>query len=88
MFDLGPHANFIVAAYIVTFVALAALTLFTVGDDREQQRKLADLERKGIRRRSATKPSAPAAKTKTTSRTRRTPAKRKAATPRTRKSRS
>lgn len=87
MLDLGPHANFIVAAYAVTLLALGALTLIIVGDDREQRRMLADLERKGIRRRSAAKPKTPAAKTRT-KKTAKAPAKRKSATPRTRKSRS
>ncbi|MGH6735231.1 MAG: heme exporter protein CcmD [Methyloceanibacter sp.] len=70
MFDLGPHAVFIVAAYGVTFVALGALTLATIMDDREQRRMLSELERKGIRRRSAAnetlkrKPNAPRAKAK------------------------
>lgn len=61
MLDLGPHAAFIFAAYGVTFVAGAALALFIVGDDRKQRRLIAELERKGIRRRSAgakTKPGA------------------------------
>ena len=51
--DLGPHAAFIWAAYAVTFVAVAALILFIVQDDRRQRQLLADLERQGIRRRSA-----------------------------------
>jgi len=51
--DLGPHAVFILAAYGVTFVAVAALAFFIVEDDRKQRRLLADLERRGIRRRSA-----------------------------------
>jgi heme exporter protein D len=53
MFDLGPHAAFIIAAYGVTFVAVAALAIFIVEDDRKQRRLLAELERRGIRRRSA-----------------------------------
>ena len=53
--DLGPHAIFIYAAYGVAFVELAALTFFTVEDDRKQRRILDDLERKGIGRRSAEK---------------------------------
>jgi heme exporter protein D len=53
MLDLGPHASFIIAAYAVTFVAVAALAFFIVEDDRKQRRLLAELERKGIRRRSA-----------------------------------
>jgi heme exporter protein D len=51
--DLGPHASFIIAAYAVTLVAVAALAVFIVEDDRKQRRILAELERKGIRRRSA-----------------------------------
>jgi heme exporter protein D len=59
--DLGPHASFIIAAYGVTFAAIAALAYFIVEDDRKQRRLLAELERRGIRRRSA-QPDAPAAK--------------------------
>jgi heme exporter protein D len=43
--DLGPHANFILAAYGFTFAAVA--------DDRKQRQRLAALEAKGIKRRSA-----------------------------------
>ncbi|TFG84215.1 MAG: heme exporter protein CcmD [Hyphomicrobiales bacterium] len=57
--DLGPHAIFILAAYGLTFVAVAALTLAIVEDDRKQRRLLADLERRGIRRRSASVPAKP-----------------------------
>ena len=42
--DLGPHAVFILAAYAVTFLAVAALAAFIVDDDRRQQRLLAELE--------------------------------------------
>jgi len=51
--DLGPHAAFILAAYGFTFAAVAALAFFIVGDDRRQRQLLADLEAKGVRRRSA-----------------------------------
>ena len=51
--DLGPHAIFILAAYGVTFAAVAALAFAIVADDRKQRRLLADLEARGIRRRSA-----------------------------------
>jgi heme exporter protein D len=51
--DLGPHAGFILAAYGVTFVAVSALALAIVADDRHQRHVLAELEKKGIRRRSA-----------------------------------
>ena len=57
--DLGPHATFILAAYGVTFLAVAALAFFIVDDDRKQRRILAELEATGIRRRSAEPKSAP-----------------------------
>ena len=47
------HAGFIVAAYLVTAVVLAGLVLWIVIDGRTQRRRLADLEARGIRRRSA-----------------------------------
>jgi heme exporter protein D len=53
MIDLGPHAAFILAAYAVTFVAVGALASFIVADDRRQRHLIAELERKGIKRRSA-----------------------------------
>jgi len=54
--DLGPHAAFIIAAYAVTFLAVAALAFFVVEDDRKQRRSLAELEQRGITRRSAQAP--------------------------------
>jgi heme exporter protein D len=61
--DLGPHGMFIVAAYGVAFLAVAALAGYIVADDRKQRSLLAELERRGIRRRSAkpagAKPSKP-----------------------------
>ena len=57
--DLGPHAAFIWAAYAVTFIAVAALIVFIVQDDRRQRQLLGDLERQGIRRRSAKPGDAP-----------------------------
>lgn len=66
MLDLGPHAGFIVAAYAVTFVAVGVLTLITVANDRKQRRILIEMERKGIRRRSAAKAPAPWVKIRTT----------------------
>ena len=57
--DLGPHAIFILAAYAVTFLAVGALAFFIVEDDRKQRRILAELEARGIRRRSAAAGSTP-----------------------------
>ena len=47
------HAGFIAAAYIVTAIVLAGLLLWIVADGRRQSRRLADLEARGIKRRSA-----------------------------------
>ena len=51
--DLGPHAVFILAAYAVTFVTIAALVAYILADDRRQRQTLAALEKQGIKRRSA-----------------------------------
>jgi heme exporter protein D len=47
------HAGFIAAAYIATALVLAALVAWVVVDGRAQRKRLADLEARGIRRRSA-----------------------------------
>ena len=51
--DLGPHAVFIWSAYALTFAAIAVLTVSILIDDRHQRETLAELERRGIKRRSA-----------------------------------
>lgn len=58
--DLGPHAFFIVAAYGVTAVIIGALILRAVLDQRAQEQALADLERRGMRRRSTGAETSPA----------------------------
>ncbi len=50
---MGPHAGFIIAAYLLTFVALVGLIAWIVLDGRAQKRRLAELEARGVRRRSA-----------------------------------
>ena len=85
MLDLGPHASFILAAYGVTFVAITGLVLVTVGDDLKQRHLLAALERRGIRRRSATKAEAEPPEKAARSTARKPAAKRKTAKPRARK---
>jgi len=86
--DLGTHASFIIAAYAVTFVAVGALVIATLEDDRKQRRKLAELERLGIRRRSAKVPASPTVKSRAKPKAANTQAKRKAVTPRSGKTRS
>jgi heme exporter protein D len=51
--DLGPHWGFIVAAYFVTVAVVAALISWVIADHVAQKRALAELERRGITRRSA-----------------------------------
>ena len=50
---LGPHAAFIIASYAVTFGVVAALIAWVFFDYRRQRRILAELERRGVVRRSA-----------------------------------
>jgi heme exporter protein D len=50
--DLGPHAAYIWASYMVVAVVLAVLIGWIVLDGRRQQRLLDELEARGVRRRS------------------------------------
>lgn len=53
MFGLGPRAPFIVASYVAGALVLGALIAWLIWDGRRQARLLADIEARGIRRRSA-----------------------------------
>jgi heme exporter protein D len=50
--DLGPHAAFIESAYGIATVIVAGLILWVVVDHRRQLRRLAELEARGLVRRS------------------------------------
>jgi heme exporter protein D len=50
---VSGHTGFIAAAYLTTAVVLVALVFWIVVDGRTQRRRLADLDARGIRRRSA-----------------------------------
>ncbi len=50
--DLGPHADFILAAYAITVVIIGALIAWVLLDHRTQRHILADLEARGVTRRS------------------------------------
>ena len=50
--NLGPHADFIVAAYAATAFIVAALIAWIILDYSAQRRVLGDLEERGVRRRS------------------------------------
>ena len=53
MFDLGPHAGFIWLSYAADALCILGLVLWVWTDERTQRRRLADLERRGLRRRSS-----------------------------------
>jgi heme exporter protein D len=50
--NLGPHADFIVAAYAIALAVIAALIVWVALDHAAQRRILGDLEERGITRRS------------------------------------
>ena len=50
--NLGPHADFIVIAYAIAVAVVAALVAWVVLDHRAQKRSLAQLEARGVTRRS------------------------------------
>jgi heme exporter protein D len=50
--DLGPHADFILAAYGVALLVLIVLIAWIALDYRSQRRRVAELESQGITRRS------------------------------------
>ena len=54
--DLGPHAAFIVGAYSVAVLIVAALIAWVLIDQRRQRQLLSDLEARGITRRSGRPP--------------------------------
>jgi heme exporter protein D len=54
----GVHGGFILAAYLLTAAVLIGIGLWIVLDGRAQRRRIADLEARGVRRRSAGKGSA------------------------------
>jgi heme exporter protein D len=47
--SLGPHADFIVAAYAAAVGVVALLVIWVIADHRRQRRALADLEARGGR---------------------------------------
>ena len=53
--SLGPHTAFIVAAYLAAIVILAMLIGWIALDYRAQHRILADLDNRGVKRRSRPK---------------------------------
>jgi heme exporter protein D len=50
--DLGPHAGFIIAAYAIAALVVIGLIAWVIIDYGAQRRLLADLEARGVTRRS------------------------------------
>ena len=50
--DLGPHAAFIIAAYATAALVVIGLIVWVLADYDAQRRLLADLESRGVTRRS------------------------------------
>ncbi len=50
--NLGPHAAFILLSYAAAVLVIGGLVLSVMADHRQQKRKLAELEARGITRRS------------------------------------
>jgi heme exporter protein D len=50
--NLGPHAAFIVAAYAAALAVVLGLIGWVMADHAAQRRLLADLEARGVKRRS------------------------------------
>jgi heme exporter protein D len=55
--DSVTHTGFIIAAYAAAFGVVGALTAWVMADYRAQLRNLADLEKQGVTRRSASAPA-------------------------------
>ncbi|WP_319774560.1 heme exporter protein CcmD [Breoghania sp.] len=51
--DLGNHAGFIIASYAITLAVIGGMIFWIVADYARQKSILADLDARGIRRRSA-----------------------------------
>lgn len=58
--ELGEHAGFIIAGYLLSFVVLAGVVVLSVVRSRRVHARIAELEAQGVRRRSDRKPTATA----------------------------
>jgi heme exporter protein D len=50
--NLGPHSDFIIAAYAIAALVIAGLFIWVELDNRTQRRRLKELHAKGVTRRS------------------------------------
>jgi heme exporter protein D len=50
--DLGPHAVFIIGAYVVAAMVVLGLIAWVLADHEAQRRLLADFDARGVTRRA------------------------------------
>ena len=50
--DLGPHATFIIAAYVIAALVVIGLIAWVLADYDAQRRLLGELEARGVTRRA------------------------------------
>jgi heme exporter protein D len=50
--DLGPHATFVIAAYVIAALVVLGLIAWVLADYDAQRRLLGELEARGVTRRS------------------------------------
>jgi len=50
--DLGPHATFIIAAYVIAALTVTGLIAWVLADYDAQRRLIGDLEARGVTRRT------------------------------------
>lgn len=53
--ELGEHAGFIIAGYLISFAVIAGLVFWYLSQSRRNQARIGELEAQGIRRRSDAK---------------------------------
>lgn len=56
--NLGEHAAFIIGGYLGSFIVIVGLVLLSISQGRKVRARLEELEARGVRRRSDTRPAA------------------------------
>jgi heme exporter protein D len=55
--NLGPHAGFIITGYLLSFIIVVGAIILSVNAYRRTKGRIAELEARGVRRRSDQRPS-------------------------------
>ena len=50
--NLGPQAGFIIAGYLLSFIVIVGAIILSVNASRRTKARIAELEARGVRRRS------------------------------------